>query len=88
VSQTDPAAIETDIEATRARLADTVDELAVRLHPKEIGKRSVQDAKSRLWAATHTAEGGLRTERLAAIGAAAAALVGLLVAVRRRRSHR
>jgi MYXO-CTERM domain-containing protein len=88
VSQSDPAAIESDIEATRARLAGTVDELAVRLHPKEIGRRSVQDAKQRVHAATHTSDGSLRTERIAAIAAAAVAVVGLLVAMRRRRSHR
>ncbi len=87
MSQTDPAAIESDIEATRARLAGTVDELAVRLHPKEIGRRSVQDAKQRVREATHTPDGALRTERLAAVAAAAVAVVGLL-AVIRRRSHR
>ena len=83
-----PAAIESDIEATRARLAGTVDELAVRLHPQGgIGRRSVQDAKQRVREATHTPDGALRTERLAAVAAAAVAVVGLL-AVIRRRSHR
>lgn len=88
MSQSDPAAIESDIEATRARLAGTVDELAVRLHPKEIGKRSVRDAKERARTATHAPDGSLRTERIAAVAAAALAVVGLLVALRRRRSHR
>ena len=88
MSQTDPAAIESEIEATRARLAGTVDELAVRLHPKEIGKRSVNDAKTRFAAATHAPDGSLRVERIAAIAAAVVAVVGLMVANRRRRSHR
>ena len=88
MSQTDPAAIESDIEATRARLAGTVDELAVRLHPKEISRRSVQDLKDRLRAATHTPDGRLRTERIAAVGAAAVALVSLVVWNRRRTSRR
>jgi hypothetical protein len=88
VSQTDPAAIESDIEVTRARLAGTVDELAVRLHPKEIGRRSVRDARSRLRAATMTPEGDLRVERVAAIVAAVVALCGLLVRARRRRRRR
>lgn len=88
MSQSDPAAIESDIEATRARLAGTVDELAVRLHPKEIGKRSLQDVKERARTATHTPDGGLRTERVAAVVAAMLAVVGLLAALRRRRSHR
>lgn len=74
-----PAQIEADIEATRARLAGTVDELAVRMHPKEISRRSVQGAKTRMWQATHTPEGALRVERIAAVGAAVAALVTLMV---------
>lgn len=88
MSQTDPAAIESEIEATRARLAGTVDELAVRLHPKEIGKRSVAEAKGKLYTATHTPDGALRVERIAAVAAAAVALVGLIVANRRRTSRR
>jgi hypothetical protein len=82
-----PAQIEADIEATRARLAGTVDELATRVQPKEIARRSAEDAKVKLQAATHTEDGKLRTERVAAVGAAAAVLAGLasLRAVRRRR---
>jgi hypothetical protein len=88
VSQT-PAQIEADIEATRARLAGTVDELATRVQPKEIARRSAEDAKAKLQSATHTEDGALRTERVAAAGGAVALLIGLvgLRAVRRRR-HR
>lgn len=75
----DPAAIEADIEATRARLAGTVDELAVRMHPKEIARRSADDAKTKLREATTTPDGKLRVERLAAVGAAVAALLGVIV---------
>ncbi|WP_460459511.1 DUF3618 domain-containing protein, partial [Angustibacter peucedani] len=78
MSQDDPATIEHDIEATRERLAGTVDELAVRLHPKEIGRRSVADAKAKVRAATTTPDGSPRVERIAAVAAAAAALGGLL----------
>jgi hypothetical protein len=86
VSQT-PAQIEAEIEATRARLAGTVDELATRVQPKEIARRSAEDAKAKLHSATHTEDGSLRTERVAAVGAAAALLAGLLSlrAIRRRR---
>jgi MYXO-CTERM domain-containing protein len=86
-SQT-PAQIEAEIEATRTRLAGTVDELATRVQPKEIARRSAEDAKARLQAATHTDDGSLRTERVAAVGAAAALLAALAAfrAVRRRRS--
>jgi hypothetical protein len=82
----DPSAIESDIEATRERLAGTVDELAVRLHPKEIGRRSVADVKQRVRHATRTPDGSLRVERLAAVGAALAGLVTLVVVRRRKRS--
>lgn len=83
-----PAQIEAEIEATRVRLAGTVDELATRVQPKEIARRSAQDAKAKLQAATHTDDGRLRTERVAAVGAAAgllAALAGLRALRRRRR---
>ena len=82
------AQIEAEIEATRVRLAGTVDELATRVQPKEIARRSAEDAKAKLQAATHTDDGRLRTERVAAVGAAAgllAALAGLRALRRRRR---
>jgi Protein of unknown function (DUF3618) len=86
VSQS-PAQIEAEIEATRARLAGTVDELANRAKPKEIARRSAEDAKVKLQAATHTEDGSLRTERIAAVGGAAALLAGLF-ALRVRMSRR
>ena len=76
MSQT-PAQIEADIEATRTRLVGTVDELATRVQPNEIARRSAEDAKAKLQAATHTEDGSLRTERVAAVGGAAALLVAL-----------
>ena len=93
----DPAAIEAQIEATRARLSETVDELAVRIHPKTIVERTRDDAKLRLQQATdearvrlhdavYTADGAPRTERLAAVGAAVVALLGLVI-WRRARKH-
>lgn len=85
MNDNDPATIEHDIEATRERLAVTVDELAVRLHPKEIGRRSLAEAKARVRAAAMTPDGSPRVERLAAIGGAVLALVGLVVLRRRRR---
>jgi len=81
---TDPAAIEAEIEATRARLAGTVDALAVRMHPKVIAQRGADDVVAKVRAATTTPDGHLRIERLAAIGAAAVALLVLVVWRRRR----
>lgn len=80
----DPAAIEAEIEATRARLAGTVDELGVRIHPKQIARHGVADAKAKLRAATMTPDGQPRVERLAAVGAAAVVLLALTIWRRRR----
>ena len=43
----DPEALEAIIDARRRHLAQTVDELAVRAHPKEIARRTTADAKQR-----------------------------------------
>ena len=76
--------IEAEIEAARQRLAGTVDELHARTAPKEIARRQVETAKVRFTEATRTPQGDLRTERVAALAAAAVALLGIGV-VRRRR---
>jgi hypothetical protein len=83
----DPKAIEELIARRRERLAATVDELVVRAHPKEIARRSAADAKGRLQAFAATPEGDLRSERLAAVAAAAVAFVGLLLLLRSRRGR-
>ena len=77
--------IEADIAAARARLAGTVDELHVRTAPQEIARRQVQSLRAKFTAATHTESGDLRTERIAALAAAAVALIGLGAARRRHR---
>ena len=76
--------IEADIAAARERLAGTVDELHTRTAPQEIARRQVESAKARFTEATRTESGDLRTERIAALAAAAVALIGL-GAIRRRR---
>ncbi len=80
----DPAAIEADIEATRARLAGTVDELAVRVHPKELARRGTEGAKEKARAAITTPQGQLRVERIAAVAGAALSLLVLAIWRRRR----
>jgi len=82
----DPAAIEAEIEARRAHLAATVDELVVRAHPKVIARRGAEAAKRHLRAATTTPDGQLRVERIAAL--AGVALLLVVLAVRNRRRHR
>jgi Protein of unknown function (DUF3618) len=70
-------AIEAEIAETRAHLASTIDELAVRVRPTEIARRQVGSAKARVIEATHTPEGDLRVERVAAVAAGSAVLAGL-----------
>jgi hypothetical protein len=77
--------IEAEITAARTRLAGTVDELHTRTAPKEIARRQVESIKTRFTEATHTDSGDLRTERIAALAAAGAALVALGIGALRRR---
>ena len=85
-TKTSPAEIEAEIVATRARLATTIDELAIRAQPREIARRQAESAKSRFIEATHTPEGDLRVERVGAMAAGSAVLLGL--AILHRRHHR
>jgi hypothetical protein len=80
-------AIEAEIVATRARLANTIDELVVRAQPKEIARRQAETAKVRFIEATHTPEGDLRVERIGAVAAGSAVLVGLVILLQRHRSN-
>lgn len=74
-----PEQIEADIAATRARLASTVDELVERAHPKNVVKHQVDQARAQVF----DAEGRLRTQKVAAVGGAAVAVVGALLLFRR-----
>lgn len=77
--------IEAEIEASRARLASTVDQLAYRAQPKEIARREVASLKSSFDEATRYADGSLRSERVATVLGAASVVLLLLGLVRRRR---
>ena len=79
----DPDALERIIDARRRHLAETVDELVVRAHPKAIARRTTADAKQRAVGLVSDDSGNLRYERVAAV-AAAAVLLLVLVVVRRR----
>ena len=82
----DPDALEKIIDARRRHLAETVDELVVRAHPKAIARRTTADAKQRAVGLVSDDSGNLRYERVAAVAAAAVLLV-VLVVVRRRASR-
>ena len=79
-------AIEAEIGATRDHLASTIDELAVRVKPREIVRRQAGSAKAKVVEATHTPEGDLRVERVGAV--AAASFVLLALALLHLRHHR
>ncbi len=88
-SPTPFAALEADIAARRARLARTVDELSARTAPQVLVAQQTEALQQRFTAATRTPDGALRVERIAAVGAAVVALIGLRIwAGRRRRARR
>ena len=87
---TDPDDLAREIGQRQEHLARTVDELASRVAPKELARRSVADAQAKARDALLDEKGDLRTERVAAVGGAVAAVVGLFGALswRSRRSAR
>src|SRR4051794_26343367 len=74
-----PAEIEAEIEATRARLAGTVDAIGDRVRPANVARRCLASARAQLV----EPDGRLRTARVAALAAAAAGVVAVLVWRRR-----
>ncbi len=81
------AQIQAEIEATRQRLAGTIDELAYRAQPKEIARRQSESLRASFAAATRDETGNLRTERVTAV-LAAVAFVAIAMGLLRRRHRR
>lgn len=79
------AKIEAENEATRARLASTIDELAFRASPQELVRRQKESLAQSFVSATRDDHGDLRTERLAGVLAALAVVLVGLGLIRRRR---
>ena len=79
-----PDQIEAEIAQTRAHLASTIDQLAIRAQPREIVRRQTESVKARVVESTHTPEGDLRVERVGAIAAAVAAVLVVLAVLHRR----
>jgi hypothetical protein len=79
-----PTELEQQIQARRDHLAATNDELTSRAHPKELARRGTALVSDRLQTLTHTPEGELRTERLAAVAGAFVVVAGVLVFARGR----
>lgn len=84
------AQIETDLAATRERLAGSIEELIGQVHPKRVKQRQVDAAKSFIRAEVDNAKaqvfypnGELRTTRLASIGGGLAGFITFVLVVRR-----
>ena len=71
--------LENDIEATRARLADTIDQLVYRASPKTIARREFASLK-----AVYVApDGSPRTDNMLKTAGAVVGFVTLMVVLRR-----
>ncbi|GAB3247232.1 DUF3618 domain-containing protein [Kineosporia babensis] len=79
-----PSELEQQIQMRRERLAATIDELSGRAHPKAIAQQGAALVSARVQSVTHTPEGELRTERLAAVAGAFVVLAGVLIFSRSR----
>lgn len=84
--QQSPDEIRAEIAERQHRLADTVDELTTRAHPKTLVNQGKEEAVARVREAVFDEQGGPRVERLAAAGGAVVAIVVLLLVLRSRRS--
>ena len=85
---TDPERLEAEIEERRRHLAETLDELLTRASPKQIARRGALHLREGVVRGTRTPEGGLRAERVAALGLAALVCGGLVFWAWRRRGAR
>jgi Protein of unknown function (DUF3618) len=74
-----PQELEYDLEQTRDRLADTLDELLFRVKPKTIVQRQIAETKSHFV----DAQGQVRAEKVAAVAGAAVGVLAFFVVVRR-----
>lgn len=81
---TDRTALEREIKARQQSLATTVDELADRVAPKNVARRTAATATTKAKTTVLDDDGALRVGR---VGAVAGALVALLGAVIWRRSR-
>ena len=75
-----PSELEREIEATRVRLAGTIDELVFRAHPKTIVGREVAGVKAFF---VDPANGEPRTENILKVVGGVVGVVVLFVVVRR-----
>lgn len=79
-----PDEIQREMAETRQRLAETIDEIVDRTHPRNVTQR----AKARLRSTVLTPEGNLRLEIVGGVVGALVAVTALTVWARRRRPRR
>jgi uncharacterized protein DUF3618 len=70
-----PVALEAQIEQTREQLADTIDQIAERVHPRNLARRAADRARS----VVVDEQGQIRLERVLMIGGVVVAWVGLTI---------
>jgi hypothetical protein len=75
-----PETIETEIEATRDRLAHTIDQLLYRSSPKTIAKREVTSFKAYF---VDPVTGRPRTDNIAKVAAGVGSLLVVMLVVRK-----
>ena len=78
-SDAKPDTLESEIEATRARLAATIDQLAYRASPKTIVKREVNGFKAHFV----DAQGNPRTDNILKVAGGALGFVVFVVVMRK-----
>jgi hypothetical protein len=74
-----PSSIEDEMEATRKRLADTIDQLVYRASPKTIARREFATLKAHFV----DAQGDPRTDNILKVAGAVAGFVVFVVVARR-----
>ena len=74
-----PASLENEIEATRERLAATIDQLAYRASPKTIVRREIAEIKAHFV----DAQGNPRTDNILKVAGAVVGFVAFVVVMRR-----
>ncbi len=73
------SSLEREIEQTRARLGDTLDQLFHRANPKTIISREITTIRSHFVAG----DGSPRTDNILKVGGGVAGVIALLVVIRR-----
>ena len=74
-----PQSIQTEMEATRNRLAGTIDQIVYRSHPKTIAKRRIDEIKSRFV----DEQGEPRTDEIAKVAGAVVGFFALMATIRK-----